>query len=206
MNWIAVAVVVAAYLIGSLDFAVLVSRTRGVDIYGVGSGNPGTANVARALGWGAAAQVLIGDFLKGVVSAGMGLLAVDATLGFAAGLAAVVGHCFPVWHRFKGGKGVATGGGVVAILAPLVAAALMVIWVVLARVGRISSLASLTVVLLAVPGLALRGHPGWSLVWAGLMVALIVARHRSNIVRLLRGEEGVLAPGSDGAAAGSQSE
>jgi glycerol-3-phosphate acyltransferase PlsY len=206
MDWTVVAAVAAAYLIGSIDFAVLVARTKGVDIYDVGSGNPGAANVARNLGWGAAVQVLVGDFLKGAIAALLGLLAADATVGFGAGLAAVVGHCFPVWHRFRGGKGVATGGGALAVVAPVVALVLVVIWGALARVGRISSIASLTVVVLSVPAVAVAGHRGWSLLWAGGMMVLIVARHRSNIVRLIRGEEGSLATGSDGAAAADQSE
>lgn len=206
MDWTVAAVLMASYLIGSIDFAVLVARMKGVDIYDVGSGNPGTANVARNLGWGAAAQVLVGDFLKGVVAAALGLFLVDSTVGFAAGLAAVVGHCFPLWHRFRGGKGVATGGGAILVLAPLVALALMAGWSLLARVARVSSIASLTVVLLSVPALAVGGHTGWSLVWAGLMAALIVARHRTNIARLVRGEENSLRSNSDGAAPARHSE
>ncbi len=206
MDWTVVAVVGVAYLIGSIDFAVLVARTRGVDIYDVGSGNPGTANVARNLGWQAAAQVLVGDFLKGAGAAGLGLLVVDSTTGFGAGLAAVVGHCYPLWHRFRGGKGVATGGGAVTVLAPVVAIVLMVVWALLAKVGRISSIASLTVVVLSVPALAVAGHGGWSLVWAACMMVLIVGRHRSNIVRLIRGQEDSLAPEADGPATAPHTE
>lgn len=192
MPWTVAAIVVASYLIGSVSMAVLVARARGVDIYELGSGNPGTANVGRNLGWQAAATVLVGDALKGVIAAAAGLVLVDATVGFAAGLAAVVGHCFPVFHRFRGGKGVATGGGVVLVLAPLVALVMAGVWALLARVFHISSVASLAVVLLSLPGVWLVGYEGWALLWAGLMVALIVWRHRSNIARLVRGEENVL--------------
>lgn len=194
MTWTVVAVIAFAYLLGSVDFGVHVARARGVDIYAVGSGNPGTANVGRALGWKAAAAVLVGDLLKGVVAAVIGLVAVDATVGFAAGLAAVVGHCFPAWHRFRGGKGVATAGGSLLVLAPLVGLILAVVWAAIARFGKISSVASLTVAVLAVPALVVAGHRGWSLVWVGLMMVLVVFQHRANIARLLRGEEHVLTP------------
>lgn len=190
MTWIAVAVVVAAYLLGSVDFAVWVARAKGVDIYDVGSGNPGTANVARILGWRTALWALVGDALKGVAAASAGLfLAGSSAAGFAAGLAAVVGHCYPVWHRLRGGKGVATAGGTIAVLAPVVTVALIILWLLVARLVRVSSVASVSAVVLAVPLMALTGHRGWSLVWVGLMALLIVARHRPNLARLLRGEE-----------------
>lgn len=194
MTWTVVAVIAFAYLLGSVDFGVHVARARGVDIYAVGSGNPGTANVGRALGWKAAAAVLVGDLLKGVAAAAIGLVAVDATVGFAAGLAAVVGHCFPAWHRFQGGKGVATAGGSILVLAPLVGLILVVMWAAIAGFGKISSVASLTVAVLAVPALAVAGHRGWSLVWVGLTMVLVLFQHRANIARLLRGEEHVLTP------------
>lgn len=186
--------VVAGYLVGSVDFAVWVARARGLDIYQLGSGNPGTANVARNLGWRWAGLVFVGDLLKGVVAALLGLAAGDVTVGFAAGLAAVIGHCFPLWHRFKGGKGVATAGGVVLTLAPWVALALAGLWALMAKVLKISSVASMSVTLLAVPGLAVAGRRGWSLVWAGLMMLLILVRHRSNLARLARGEEQPITP------------
>jgi acyl phosphate:glycerol-3-phosphate acyltransferase len=194
MDWTVAAVIAASYLLGSVDFGVHVARARGVDIYTVGSGNPGTANVGRALGWKAAAAVLVGDLLKGVAAAVIGLVAVDATVGFAAGFAAVVGHCFPIWHRFRGGKGVATAAGPLFVLAPVVAAILAVVWATVAKLGKISSVASLTVAVLATPALAVAGHRGWSLVWVGLTMALVVFQHRSNIARLVRGEEHVLTP------------
>lgn len=194
MNWTVVAVIAFAYLLGSVDFGVHVARARGVDIYAVGSGNPGTANVGRALGWKAAATVLVGDLLKGVVAAALGLLVVDATVGLAAGFAAVVGHCFPIWHRFRGGKGVATAGGAILAIAPLVGLGLAVLWAAVAKLGKISSVASLTVAVAAVPALAVAGHRGWALVWTGLMMVLVVFQHRANIGRLVRGEEHALTP------------
>ncbi len=188
-------VVVAAYLIGSVDFAVLVVRARGLDIYDLGSGNPGTANVARNLGWKAAVPVLIGDVLKGVAAAGVGLWVGTPALALAASLAAVLGHCFPIWHRFKGGKGVATAGGAIIVVAPMLGVALPVIWIALARLVRISSVASMTVAVLSVPGLAIAGLRGWALVWAGLTAVLILVRHSSNISRLIQGKEHSLETG-----------
>jgi glycerol-3-phosphate acyltransferase PlsY len=194
MDWTVAAVIAFAYLLGSVDFGVHVARARGVDIYAVGSGNPGTANVGRALGWKAAATVLFGDLLKGVVAAAAGLLLVDSAAGFAAGFAAVFGHCFPIWHRFRGGKGVATAGGAILVLAPVVGLFLAVMWAAVAKLGKISSVASLTVTMVAVPALAVAGHRRWSLVWAGLMMVLVLFQHRTNIARLFRGEEHVLTP------------
>ena len=110
-----IAAIVAGYLLGSVDFGVIVPRLLGVDIYGTGSGNPGATNVLRTMGRKEAALVLLGDLAKGVGAAALGSWAGGPVIGFAAGLAAVVGHCFPVWHRFKGGKGVAAAGGMVGL-------------------------------------------------------------------------------------------
>ncbi len=196
VSWTVVVVVVAAYLVGSIDFAVLVVRAKGLDIYDLGSGNPGTANVARNLGWKAAAPVLVGDVLKGAVASAVGLWVGTPALALGAGLAAVLGHCFPIWHRFKGGKGVATAGGAVIVVSPILGLALLVIWAALARLVRISSVASMTVAILCVPGLAIAGQRGWALTWAGVMALLVLARHRSNIARLISGKENSLEAGS----------
>ncbi|GMQ85059.1 MAG: glycerol-3-phosphate 1-O-acyltransferase PlsY [Acidimicrobiia bacterium] len=187
---------VAAYLIGSIDFGVIVPRLLGVNIYQSGSGNPGTSNVLRALGKGPAALVMVGDALKGTVAAAIGgyLGGVGAawsvdTLAAAGAFAAVLGHILPVWHRFRGGRGVATAIGAVVYLAPLFGLALAAAWLAMTLVGKLASVASLVTMALYVPGLALFGYRGWSLVWAGAIVVVVVARHRANVGRLLRGEE-----------------
>ncbi|MGH8936274.1 MAG: glycerol-3-phosphate 1-O-acyltransferase PlsY [Acidimicrobiia bacterium] len=186
----ALVALVIAYLLGSIDFAVWVSRAKGVDIYQVGSGNPGTANVMRALGKRYAALVLVGDALKGLVAAGLGeALGGSQAIGFAAGLAAVLGHCYPLWHRFRGGKGVATAGGVLAWLAPWALAAFLVAYALMVRLTGISSLGSLTGLALALPVAALAGAGGWELVWLAGLVGLVFYRHQENIRRLVRGEE-----------------
>lgn len=189
MDATSIAVVVGGYLVGSIDFGVIIPRLRGVDIYGAGSGNPGASNVLRTMGKGMAAVVVLGDIVKGAAAAALGDLLVSEAAGFAAGLAAAVGHCFPVWHRFKGGKGVATSAGLTVWLEPLLGLGMFAGWGLLVAATRRASLASLVVVALYVPALALLDHSGWSLVWAGCVVALIVGRHHGNIRRLLAGSE-----------------
>ncbi len=186
----AVAGFVAAYLLGSVDFAVLVARARGADIYELGSGNPGAANVMRSLGWKAAVPVMLGDLAKGAVAAWVGtVLGGSEVAGFAAGFAAVLGHCFPVWHRFRGGKGVATALGAVIWMEPLVGLALVVVWALLLALTKVSSIGSLVATALMVPGVALAGASPWSLVWVGAVTVLVLTRHRENIRRLAGGEE-----------------
>lgn len=183
------AVVLGGYLIGSVDFGVIVPRLAGIEIYQHGSGNPGATNVLRTMGRKAAAVVVLGDHLKGFVAAMAGDLVGGEVLGFTVGFAAVVGHCFPIWHRFKGGKGVAAAGGMVLWLEPVYGLANLTGWFVLALVAKKASLASILVAAALVPGMALFGHRGWSLVWAGATAFLVIARHHENIRRLLRGSE-----------------
>ena len=191
-TWLAL---VGAYFIGSLDFAVVVARAHGVDIHAVGSGNPGASNVLRTLGKGPAAMVLLGDALKGVIAAAVGWMAVGAgdpatqPIAFAAGFMAVMGHCFPVFHKFKGGKGVATGAGVLLFTLPLIGFVLAVVWAIVAKVFKVASVASLTVVVLAVPLAFWQGTRGVALGWLAAMLALIVIRHAPNIRRMISGSE-----------------
>lgn len=191
-TWLAL---LGAYLIGSLDFAFVVAQAKGVDITSVGSGNPGTSNVLRTLGRGPAAMVLLGDLLKGVIAAAVGWLAAgggevaNQPLVWAAGFLAVVGHAFPIFHRFKGGKGVATGGGVLFFAVPLVAFVIGIVWGVAAKAWKIASVASLLGLVLTIPGVLLSGVRGDSLVWFAAMLVLIIWRHRPNIQRMLAGSE-----------------
>ena len=189
MDATTVAVVAAAYLMGSVDFGVVAARLRGVDIYAIGSGNPGASNVLRSIGRSTAALVVLGDVGKGIGAAALGDLAVGEAVGFTAGALAVFGHCFPIWHRFRGGKGVATAAGVTLWLEPLLGVAVISAWGLLVWVFKRASVASLVVVAVLVPALAASGHRGWSLIWAAAMTVLIVARHSGNIRRLLRGAE-----------------
>ena len=185
---------VAAYMVGSIDFAVIVGRMHGVDIHDVGSGNPGASNVLRSIGRVPAAMVLLGDTMKGVVAAAMGMIAggvVDfqSEWAFLAGLFAVIGHCYPVFHRFKGGKGVATGLGVLFYTVPFVAAIVVVSWLILLKLTKTASISSLIVVGASIPLAIWQGVSGMSLVWLLATVVLVVWRHKANIQRVFTGSE-----------------
>jgi glycerol-3-phosphate acyltransferase PlsY len=185
---------VAAYLVGSIDFAVIVARMHGVDIHKAGSGNPGTSNVLRTLGRVPAAMVFVGDTLKGTIGAAMGMVAAgvsDPTVNWAflAGLAAVIGHCYPVFHRFRGGKGVATGGGVLLFTVPLVAVIEISLWGLVAWATKTASIGSMVIVVITIPMLLWQGVRGLSLLWVALIIGLIVWRHRGNIRRMVSGSE-----------------
>lgn len=181
--------IVIGYLLGSIDFGVIVPRALGIDIYLEGSGNPGTSNVLRSVGKGPAAIVMLGDALKGLAAAAIGSALGDPTIGFAAALAAVIGHVFPVWHRFKGGRGVATAIGAAIWLAPLWGLALAITWGVAVAVTKTASIASLLAMAAYVPVMALGGHRGVRLLLAGAIAALVVIRHSANISRLLNRSE-----------------
>ncbi len=180
-----VTAIVIGYLLGSIDFGVIVPRTLGIDIYMEGSGNPGTSNVLRSVGKGPAAIVMVGDGLKGIAAAAIGSTMVDPTIGFAAALAAVIGHAFPIWHRFRGGRGVATAIGAAIWLAPGWGLALAVGWGIAVAVTRTASIASLLAMAAYVPVMALAGHRGSRLVLAGAIALLVIARHAGNISRLI---------------------
>lgn len=185
---------VAAYVVGSIDFAVIVARMHGVDIHEVGSGNPGASNVLRSIGKFPAAMVLVGDTLKGVIGAAMGMIAAGSVdfqseWAFLAGFAAVVGHCYPVFHRFKGGKGVATGLGVLLFTVPWVGLIVVVAWLILVKLTKTASISSLIVVGVSIPLTIWQGVTGMSLVWLLATVVLVVWRHRANIQRVFRGSE-----------------
>ena len=182
-------VFVAAYLIGSVDFGVILPRLGGVDIYSVGSGNPGASNVLRTMGRNWAAAVMVGDVGKGAVAAMIADLWAGEAAGFAAMLAVAAGHSYPVWHGFRGGKGVAASAGALLWLEPLLGVAVIVTWVVLVKITSVAAIASLVTMVLLVPAVALVDNREWSIVWTAATAVLIVYRHKGNIARMLRGEE-----------------
>src|SRR5438270_6746521 len=145
---VVLACVAAAYLLGSFPTAGLVGQRRGHDPAAEGSGNPGATNVYRLMGRRAAAFVLAGDLGKGVVAASVGDAAGGRAALFAAGAAAIVGHCFPLLRWRHGGKGVATAAGVAAVAIPIAAAVAVGAWALLAAVTRKASLASLVAIAL----------------------------------------------------------
>jgi glycerol-3-phosphate acyltransferase PlsY len=184
-----VLLVVPAYFVGTFPSAILVARAGGHDVLAEGSGNPGASNVARLLGWKAGALVLLADFGKGAIAAGVGLAVGGRPGAYVLGLAAVAGHVFPVTRRFKGGKGVATASGALVVLFPWIVAGLGVVWFLVARVLKRASIASLLCTV-AFPVAALVAGYDWPEVVAlSVLAAVIVARHAANLRRLLRGEE-----------------
>ena len=183
------ALCLGAYLLGSINAALVTARTRGVDIRSVGSGNPGASNVLRILGVGPAVVVYLADLLKGFIPSMIGLLVWDPEVGMLAGLCAVIGHCYPAFHRFRGGKGVATAGGMALAVVPLVMIVMVVVYGVGAKLTRISAVGSLAAAVVAIPTSLLIGIDTGALVWFGATMALIVFRHRSNLSRLRAGTE-----------------
>ncbi len=189
---LALQVVAVAYLIGSVPFSFLVARAFGVhDVRQVGSGNVGATNVLRSAGKAAGALALLLDLGKGAAASALaGRLAPgEAALCGAAAVAAVVGHMYPVWLRFQGGKGVATGLGAFAPLVPKAALGALAAFAFTALATRFVSLGSVAGgVALAGLALALRG-PDPVAIAAALAAALVIFRHRSNLWRILGGTE-----------------
>jgi glycerol-3-phosphate acyltransferase PlsY len=187
-----VLVIVASYLVGSIPFSFLVARAFGVeDVRRVGSGNVGATNVLRSAGRRAGGLALLLDAAKGVVASLTAVtLAPDQELIWAlAAVAAVVGHMYPVWLRFQGGKGVATGFGAFAPLAPGAALGATVLFLLTLGATRFVSLSSIVGAVSLFSFALVLGGPG-PVVWASAFTAgLVVLRHRSNVHRLWTGEE-----------------
>ena len=181
----------AAYLCGSVPFGLLIVRAAsGKDVRAVGSGNIGATNVARAAGRSAAIVTLLLDALKGFAPVWLAARSPGAPplLAPLCAFAAVLGHCFPVWLRFRGGTGVATGLGVALALAPWAALAGAGVWLALYKLFRISSVGSLAGVAVALAVAALTASR-YAVYGVAGVAALIVLRHRANIRRLLARQE-----------------
>lgn len=183
----AVVAVALSYVVGMLPSAIVVARTKGVDITSFGSGNPGASNVARALGakWGVLVFVL--DAAKGAVP--VALMLSNRPLAYVCGAAAIVGHIFPVTRGFRGGKGIATGGGVLLALHPPILAGALVGWLVIMKLSRKASVASIIIVPVVIALVILSGTPGWEIGGFIAIALLIEIRHISNIKRLFSGTE-----------------
>ena len=184
------AAVVVGYLLGSIPSGVIITRLAGTaDIRAIGSGNIGATNVLRTGHYGLAAATLLADVLKGAVAVLLAAWWFGHGASLLAGLAAFLGHLFPVWLGFKGGKGIATGLGVLFAVAWKVALAVAVVWIVIAAAFRYSSLASLVASVVAPVLLWFLGTPAEALTFA-ILVVLTFIMHRANIARLLNGTEG----------------
>ena len=184
-------VILAAYSIGSIPFALLLARRWGtVDLRQVGSGNLGAANVMRSSGVTAGILVAVLDIAKGAGSVMLAArLSSDAAAPVAAGLAAIAGHVYPVWLRWRGGKGVATACGVFSVLTPLAIPPALAIFLITATLTKYISLASVAATVALPPLAYATGSPAGAVVAASVAAALIVFRHRSNLARLRSGTE-----------------
>lgn len=184
-------VTVLGYLLGAISFAVIVARRHGVDILTQGSGNPGATNVKRVLGSKCGNTVFVLDALKGFVAAGWPMLLLgDVRLAVLGLIAAILGHSFSIFLKFRGGKGVATTmGGLLAIM-PIVLLAGLAVWAICFYSTRIVALASIFFALsLPVAAFVLYGSSDVRFGLGILLGLLIVLRHRSNITRMFQGKE-----------------
>ena len=188
--------VVAAYLLGSLNFAVIISRLKfGEDIRTKGSGNAGATNMSRTYGKAAGVFTLVGDIMKTVVPVLVAKLLVGDTFGYLVGLFCAIGHAFPCYYKFKGGKGVAVTAAIVLVMEPMVFLFLLVIFAVTVAATKYVSLgsiisASIMPILLnnfVAVKYGIKGHFG--IIFAILNAVLVVFLHRGNIKRLYEGKE-----------------
>jgi glycerol-3-phosphate acyltransferase PlsY len=192
-----------AYLLGSIPTGYLVARAKGIDIRSVGSGNIGATNVMRSLGRPAGILVLVADGLKGWVACGMlpgyALPLFEIRPGFegqfrevlaiVCGFAAVLGHNYPCWLKFKGGKGIATSAGVLAALVPWALVIILSLWIIFSVLTRYVSIGSLVASFTLPFASWFTTHNTVLTVVTGAMGALAIYKHRANIQRLLNGTE-----------------
>lgn len=178
------------YLLGSIPFGVLIARSRGVDIFKVGSGSPGATNVKRVIGKRAGNLVFALDFIKGVIAVGWPVVLFDGSfyVGLVALVAAVLGHSFSVFLRFRGGKGIATSMGGLSILMPWALSVGVILWLVIFFSTRYVSLASI-VFGISIPITECFLDDTRGAIFGGMLALFILFTHRRNISRLLSGKE-----------------
>lgn len=181
-----------AYLVGSIPFGVLLTRFSGAgDLRKIGSGNIGATNVLRTGRKGLALATLLLDLAKGALPAWLALRYFGPDMAVVSGLGAVVGHCFPIWLRFAGGKGVATAAGVLLALTPPVCLLALAVFAAVVGLTRYVSLGSILAAIAAVPLALLFGNVQAAEMYV-LLALIIVAKHHANIRRLLAGNENKL--------------
>jgi acyl phosphate:glycerol-3-phosphate acyltransferase len=191
---VAIATIACAYLLGSIPFGLLLARLRSVDVRKEGSGNIGATNVARTAGKKLGVMVLLLDALKGALPM---IAAFALDLGARAGpyaitlvgLAAIAGHCFPVWLRFRGGKGVATALGVFLVLDPLAIGLAAILFAVLYAAFHVVSIGSMSASAAVPLLLHFFGRPPEAVALGAAGAAIVIFQHRGNLRRLLRGSE-----------------
>ncbi len=187
----ALALLFVAYLLGSLSGSLLLGRLRGVDIRTQGSGNAGGTNALRTQGWKFALGTVLVDVGKGVLAAWLALRfgGGEPWLPWAAGFAAVLGHVWPVFHGFRGGKGAGTLVGVLLVLWPLGLAVLVGTWLLVLGIGGYVGLSTILAAASLLPLALLTGADPWRLGFAGVLALFILFTHRSNVARLRAGTE-----------------
>lgn len=182
--------VLLGYILGSVPTGLLAGWSRGVDVRKVGSGNIGTANVLRSAGKLAAVLTLLGDMLKGLIPVALArVFTGNLWIPAAVALAAVVGHCWPIFLRFKGGKGVATGAGTSIALAPPVGLGMFALWWIVTFVFRYTSLAAIVVTVVTPIAFWLTGQPLPYVLYTIVGGILVLWRHRENARALIKGTE-----------------
>ncbi len=188
---------VIAYMCGSIPTGELIGRRLGIAVRETGSGNIGATNLARTAGKTAGILTLVGDMAKGLIPVlVVGMLDLGPTVHATTAVAVVVGHMFSIFLGFSGGKGVATGLGILLGLAPLATLVALVVFIVTFAASRIVSGASLAAALTTPPLLALFAYPRPYLLGVSVIVLLIIMRHRDNIRRLWKGQEAPFRPSS----------
>ena len=193
-----VGALLVAYLIGTFPTADLVAGAAGKDLSAEGSGNPGASNAYRVAGRRVGAMVLLGDLIKGALAAFFGVAVgglLDPggqgprTMGYACAMAAVLGHCYPAFRLKRGGRGVASSGGALLVLEPIVLLVAFTCWALVARLTRAASLASIGLCLGIPIALVVLRRPAVELAFVFALAAVVLIRHAPNIARLLRGQE-----------------
>ncbi|MEI6723404.1 MAG: glycerol-3-phosphate 1-O-acyltransferase PlsY [Betaproteobacteria bacterium] len=192
---------VLAYLLGSIPFALIAGKLHGVDLREAGSGNLGATNVFRTLGRTAGVTVMVLDIAKGAAAVLVAVALTDNPWPIAAGALAILGHVFPVWTHFKGGKGVAVGAGALIGLVPAASGVLLVLWILLVVFTRYVSVASIVAALAAAPLAFVFGAPWSYVVFIALAGLFVIYKHRENIVRLVHGDESRIQFGRKGGTA-----
>ena len=190
--WLAIALIPVGYLLGTFPSAGIAAKARGVDITQEGSGNPGASNVMRVLGWRIGAVVMLADFAKGTIAAGLGMWVSDRPGAYLLGACAILGHTFPMLR--KGGKGVAASGGMLIVLYPFIMLALLAIWALISKVSHKASVASLVIIVAFPISIAVLGYAVWEICVISVIAVLLLVRHAGNIQRLVRRQENELVP------------
>ncbi|CAB4596402.1 MAG: glycerol-3-phosphate 1-O-acyltransferase PlsY [Actinobacteria bacterium] len=189
---IAIVVIVVSYFFGTFPSAAIVASRKNLDITTVGSGNPGASNVIRNLGWKVGLAVFLMDMAKAALAVGLAWVVTSdqrSPLSYICLFAAIIGHSYPVTRKFKGGKGVACGGGGMFMLFPLTSLVLFSSWFVLTKATRKASIASLTISIALPFGISWEKAENWEIIATLALVAFIIAKHLPNLRRLKSHEE-----------------